>query len=127
MNAKTDVEGSSGLDVAKLLAAIAIIGAGIAGFYYLADQQPVWVRLLGLLVVVGISAFVALQTTAGRGFWRFASDARGEVRKVVWPSRQETLQTSLIIFVAVLIMALFLWAIDSLLFLAVRYLTGQEG
>jgi preprotein translocase subunit SecE len=127
MNAKTEVEGSSGLDVAKLIAAVAILGAGIAGFYYFADQQALWIRLLGLLVVVGVGAFVALQTTAGRGFWRFAVDARGEVRKVVWPSRQETLQTSLIIFVAVLIMAIFLWAIDSLLFLAVRYLTGQGG
>jgi len=127
MNAKTEVEGSSGLDVAKLLAAVVILGAGITGFYYFADQQPLWIRLLGLLVVVGIGAFVALQTTVGRGLWRFATDARGEVRKVVWPSRQETLQTSLIIFVAVLIMAIFLWAIDSMLFFAVRHLTGQGG
>ena len=127
MNAKTEVEGTSGLDLVKLIAAIAILGGGIAGFYYLADSQPLWIRLLGLLVVVAIGAFVALQTTAGRGFWRFATDARGEVRKVVWPTRQETLQTSLIIFIAVLITALFLWAIDSLLFRLVRYLTGQEG
>jgi preprotein translocase subunit SecE len=61
----------------------------------------------------------------GRGIWRFAADSRTEVRKVVWPTRQETLQTLLIIAIAVLITALFLWAVDSILFWAVRLATGQ--
>ena len=84
-------------------------------------------RLAGLLVVVGAAAFVALQTAVGRTVWQFAADSRSEVRKVVWPTRQETLQTLLIITIAVLLTALFLWMVDSVLFSIVRYLTGQGG
>lgn len=124
MNAKTEVENASGLDTVKLLLAAVILVAGIIGFYYL-DAQALWVRLLAILSAVGVSAFVVGQTAIGRTAWRFASDARTEVRKVVWPTRQETLQTVLAIFVAVLITALFLWAIDSILFWLVRILTGQ--
>jgi len=66
-----------------------------------------------------------MQTGKGRAAWRFFAEARAEVRKVVWPTRQETLQTSLAIFVGVFIMALILWAVDSALFALVRWLTGQ--
>jgi preprotein translocase subunit SecE len=126
MNAKTEVEGSSGLDTAKLLAAIVVLAGGIAGFYYL-EAQALWVRLLLLLAVAGVAALIAYQTAIGRAAWGFAVDARTEVRKVVWPTRQETLQTSLAIFVAVLLTALFLWGIDSILFWLVTMLTGQGG
>ena len=123
MNAKTEDAGSA-LDTVKLLVVVALLVGGVFGFYSFADQ-PLWVRLVGLLVVVGAAAFVALQTAKGRAVWQFAADARTEVRKVVWPTRQETLQTLLMIVIAVLLTALFLWAIDSLLFAIVRYLTGQ--
>jgi preprotein translocase subunit SecE len=123
MNAKTE-ESGSGLDTAKLLVVVALLVAGVYGFYSFADQA-LWVRLIGLLVVVGAAVFVALQTAVGRSIWQFATDSRTEVRKVVWPTRQETLQTLLIITVAVLLTALFLWLVDSLLFSIVRYLTGQ--
>jgi preprotein translocase subunit SecE len=123
MNANTEQTGSA-LDTVKLLAVVALLVAGVYGFYMLADQ-PLWVRLIGLLAVVGVAVFVALQTAVGRSVWQFAADSRTEVRKVVWPTRQETLQTLLIIMVAVLLTALFLWAIDSILFAIVRYLTGQ--
>ncbi len=119
-------ETGSSLDTVKLLAAVAILVAGVYGFYAIADQ-PLWVRLVGLLAVVGVAVFVALQTLMGRTVWQFAMDARTEVRKVVWPTRQETMQTLLIIVIAVLITALFLWAVDSVLFAIVRYLTGQGG
>jgi preprotein translocase subunit SecE len=123
MNANTE-EARSGLDTVKLLVVIVLLVVGIYGFYSFADQ-PLWVRLAGLLVVIGAATFVALQTAVGRTVWQFASDARTEVRKVVWPSRQETLQTLLMITIAVLVTALFLWAVDSLLFAVVRSLTGQ--
>jgi preprotein translocase subunit SecE len=123
MNANTE-EAGSGMDTIKLLVVVVLLGAGVYGFYSFADQ-PLWVRLAGLLAVVGAAVFVALQTAMGRTMWQFASDARTEVRKVVWPSCQETLQTLLIITIAVLVTALFLWGIDSVLFSIVRALTGQ--
>ncbi len=116
MNAKTDVEGSSGLDTAKLLAAIAMIWwRGSRAFTTLPSSSRVWVAPARPAGGGRVSAFVALQTTAGRGFWRFASDARTEVRKVVWPTRQETLQTVTDHLCCVLIMALVPLGIDSLL------------
>ena len=112
------------MDTIKLLVMLVLLVAGVYGFYTFADQ-PLWVRLAGLLAVIGAAVFVALQTAVGRTVWQFASDARTEVRKVVWPSRQETLQTLLIITIAVLVTALFLWGVDSVLFSIVRALTGQ--
>jgi preprotein translocase subunit SecE len=123
MNAKTEDAGS-GLDTLKLVVVVVLLAGGVYGFYSFADQ-PLWVRLAGLLAVIGAAVAVALQTAVGRTVWQFAADARTEVRKVVWPTRQETLQTLLIITIAVLLTALFLWAVDSLLFSIVRYLTGQ--
>ncbi|WP_078121445.1 preprotein translocase subunit SecE [Thiosocius teredinicola] len=123
MNAKTEDAGS-GFDTIKLLVVVVLLVAGVYGFYALADQA-LWIRLIGLLAVVGVAIGVALQTAVGRSIWQFAVDSRSEVRKVVWPSRQETLQTLLIITIAVLVTALFLWAVDALLFAIVRYLTGQ--
>ena len=123
MNANTEETGS-GMDTIKLLVVVVLLVAGVYGFYSFADQ-PLWVRLAGLLVVIGAAAFVALQTAMGRTVWQFAADSRTEVRKVVWPSRQETLQTLLIITIAVLVTALFLWGVDSVLFSIVRALTGQ--
>ena len=125
MSASTE-ETRSGLDTVKLLAVVVLLAGGVYGFYLFADQ-PLWVRLAGLLVVIGAAVFVGLQTAAGRSIWQFATDSRTEVRKVVWPTRQETLQTLLIVMVAVLLTALFLWAVDSVLFMIVRYLTGQGG
>ncbi|MCB1722657.1 MAG: preprotein translocase subunit SecE [Gammaproteobacteria bacterium] len=125
MNAKTEQPGT-GMDTVKLLLVVVLLVAGLYGFYSFAEQA-LWVRLVGLLLVVGAAVLIALQTNVGRAVWQFAADSRTEVRKVVWPTRQETLQTLLIITIAVLLTALFLWLVDSLLFSIVRYLTGQEG
>jgi preprotein translocase subunit SecE len=126
MNAKTEVEGASKLDTVKLLLAVLILAGGIVGFYYL-EAQALWVRLLVILGAAAAAVLVAGQTAIGRSAWRFAVDSRTEVRKVVWPTRQETMQTLLAILVAILLTALFLWAVDSILFWVVRQLTGQGG
>ena len=112
------------MDSVKLLASLGLLVAAIAGFYVYEDQA-LWMRLLGMLALVSLAVFVAVQTEKGRGLWRFASQAQVEVRKVIWPTRQETLQTLLIIAVAVLLTSLFLWAIDSFLSMLVLYATGQ--
>ena len=126
MNTKADIDSGSRLDTVKLVIAIAVLSGGIVAFYAL-EAQALWVRLLVLLAVLGGAVAITLQTQIGRSAWSFLSEARVEVRKVVWPTRQETLQTTLIIIVAVLITALFLWAVDSILFWIVRSLTGQGG
>jgi preprotein translocase subunit SecE len=125
MNAKADVENSA-LDNAKLGLAVLLVAGGIAVFYHF-DQYSLLLRVLGLLVVMALAAGVALQSAVGRRIWRFAADARTEVRKVVWPTRQETIQMTLVVFVMVLIMALILWAFDMALLAIVRQLTGQGG
>ncbi|MCG6886868.1 MAG: preprotein translocase subunit SecE [Proteobacteria bacterium] len=113
-------------DKIKLLVAVLIIAAGIGGYYYFVDQPQLY-RLLGLLVVIGLSAFVALQSQPGKASWAFAQSAVLEIRKCVWPTRQETVQTTLLVVVMVIIMGVMLWLFDMLLLWAVKLLTGQGG
>lgn len=122
MSANTEVEASS-LDTIKLLMSVSIIVAALLGFYYF-DAYSQLLRVIALLAVVGVAVLIAYQTVAGRRVWKFATDAKVEVRKVVWPSRQETVQTTLIVFVVVLIMGIVLWLFDMMLGAILRALTG---
>ncbi|MEJ2404769.1 MAG: preprotein translocase subunit SecE [Candidatus Thiodiazotropha sp.] len=122
MNGKSQVE-ASGLDTVKLLLAVGIIVGAIVGFYYLEAYSQL-LRVLGLLVLMGIAVLLAYQTVLGRSIWNFATASRMEVRKVVWPSRQETMQTTLIVFVMVLLMGIVLWLFDMMLGAILRALTG---
>jgi len=98
----TKVEPSATLfDAAKLLLAVAILVAAVLGFYYF-ESAPLALRSLGVLVALGLAAVVALQSMQGQSIWKFIQAARIELRKVVWPTREETIQTT----VAVLIFAL---------------------
>ena len=123
MNVK-DEAGASRLDTAKLAAAALLLIAGIYGFYFFADYSAL-LRVLGLLVIVGGAAAIALQTQIGNQLWHFVGDARTEVRKVVWPTRQETLQTTFIVVVMVLILGIIMWLFDMVLMSVLRLLTGQ--
>lgn len=123
MNAKVETQDSR-LDTVKLGLALAILAGAIFGFYYYSEQSAL-LRVLGLLAAVGLAVFVAMQTEIGRRFWGFVQDSRGEVRKVVWPTRQETIQTTLIVIVMVIIVGIMLWLLDMFLIWAVRLLTGQ--
>jgi preprotein translocase subunit SecE len=125
MSTKAEV-GISGLDPLKLVAAALLVAGGIGGFYYF-EGSSLLLRVLGLLAVVAVSLVIVLQTGVGRRVWRFGVDARTEVRKVVWPTRQETMQTTLIVFVMVLLMSFILWLVDMGLMAIVRALTGQGG
>ena len=118
--------GGAGLDTAKLAAAALLLVGGIYAFYYFAAYS-VLLRVVGLLAISGVAAAIALQTDPGRRLWQFALDARMEVRKVVWPTRQETLQTTLIVIVMVLIVGIVLWLFDLVLMGILRFLTGQGG
>ena len=112
MNAK--VETNSTLDTVKLAFAILILVAAVVGFYWYADQSLLY-RVIGLLVAVGIAGLIAMQTEKGRNYWSLFQNTQTEVRKVVWPTRQETLQMTLIVVVMVIIMAIFLWLLDMFL------------
>jgi preprotein translocase subunit SecE len=118
--------GASALDTAKLVASVAILVGGIAAFYLLGDL-PIAVRWLIVLASIAAGIFVALQSVQGREFWQFVQGSRVELRKVVWPTRQETLQTTLVVFVAIVVMGIFFWVLDMALGALTRALTGQGG
>ena len=118
--------GSSVLDTAKLVAAAAILVGGIAGFYLLGDL-PLVVRWLIVFGALAAGIVVALQSAQGRDFWQFVQGSRVELRKVVWPTRQETLQTTLVVVVAILVLGIFFWALDWILGSVTAALTGGKG
>jgi len=117
---------AGGADTAKLTAAVALLVGGIAAFYWFADQSLL-IRVLGLLVVAGVSIFIAAQTTLGHSIIGFLGNTRTEVRKVVWPTRAETTQTVMAVIFVVILMGVLLWLLDMFLLWAIRILTGQGG
>ena len=121
-----EIEQVSPTDKLKWLSVTILFAGGMAANYHYA-ALPLAYRLIGWFVLAFIMGFVLLQTARGRAFWSFANDARTEMRKVVWPTRQETVQTTMIVVVMVVVVALFLWGIDSILLWAVGLLTGQRG
>lgn len=125
MNARAEA-GSSGLDTVKLVVSAAIIVVGIWAFYFFATYSLL-LRVVGLLALTGGATAIALTSLPGRQLWRFATDSRMEVRKVVWPTRQETIQTTLIVMVMVLLLGTLLWLFDLVLMAVLRFLTGQGG
>ncbi|TCK06011.1 preprotein translocase subunit SecE [Marinobacterium mangrovicola] len=113
MNSKVTSEGSK-LDALKWLVVIAIVAVGVVGNSVFSGESLLY-RVLALLALALVAGFVAFQTAKGRTFFQLFKEAKNEIRKVVWPTRQETLQTTAIVVVAVLIVGLMLWGLDSLL------------
>ena len=99
-------------DKIKFALALLLLVAGLVGFYLLSEQAMI-LRVLVELAGLGVSAVVAWQTEPGRLFFDFAREAVAEARKVVWPTQKETLQTTGLVFVFVIIMAFFLWLTDK--------------
>jgi preprotein translocase subunit SecE len=124
MVAKTEIEITDKLDTVKLLLSIILLVAGIAGFYYYEAEGLIY-RVLGLLVFVLIALGTVYTTNLGQKIVGFGRESRAEVRKVFWPTRQETIQTTLMVLVAVIVLGIFLWFIDMMLVNAVQYLTGR--
>lgn len=113
----------SRFDLLKWLVVVALVVVGVVGNQYY-SAQPILYRVLVLLVLAGVAAFVGLQTGRGKAFFVLAKEARAEIRKVVWPTRQEATQTTLIVVAVVLVMALLLWGLDSLLGWLVSLIVG---
>jgi len=114
------------LDTVKLVVALLIVISAIAGFYFFADQSLLF-RVIGILAAIGVAAIIALQTGKGREIWGFIQDSQIEVRKVVWPTRQETVQTTLIVILMVIFVAIILWLLDMFLGWSVGSLMGRGG
>jgi len=100
--------------------------AGIGGYYWYAEV-PTAVRLLMVLGGVAAAAGLLFWSAQGQVLWQFIQGSRIELRKMVWPTRQETVQTTIVVFVFVLLLGVFFWLVDMLLAWATRHLTGQGG
>ncbi len=114
---------SSGADLPKLVVAGAVAAAAIVLFYVFADYSLL-ARTIGLLAAFGVAAAIVYQTALGRRTVAFFRDARTEVRKVVWPTRAETTQTTLTVIVIVIIVGIFLWVFDMFLAWLFKLVTG---
>ncbi|MFD2232031.1 preprotein translocase subunit SecE [Alkalimarinus sediminis] len=122
MSSKVEVA-ESRFDSLKWVVVVALVVVGVAGNHYFADHSLLY-RVLALLLLAGVAGFFALQTAKGQKFAVLLKDAKSEIRKVVWPTRQELTQTTLIVIVFVLVVALILWGLDSLVSWLVSGLIG---
>jgi preprotein translocase subunit SecE len=113
-------------DVVKQVLSVVLVVAGVAAFYYFSEIQLLY-RVLGLVVVVLASLGLVLATELGQSIWSFVLESKVEVRKVVWPTREETTRTTMLVFAMVFIVGLILWLLDMFLFWGVRLITGQGG
>ena len=112
------VSQGSAFDVVKNIVAIALVFVALAGFYFYSEASLLY-RVLGLVAVVLVAAGIALSTASGKNLLAFMKNARTEVRKMVWPTRVETMQTTLMVVVIVILLAIFLWFVDMLLGLGI--------
>ena len=117
---------SSSLDTAKMLLAIVVLVGSLLGYYIFQEIHAV-IRVLGVVAGVAVAIFIMYQTTVGKSWFHYLSQAKREVKLVVWPTRPETVQMTLIVFVVVILMGIFLWLIDMFFLWAVKLLTGQGG
>lgn len=107
-------ETNSAFNTILWVLAVALVAAGVYGNVYFGGESLLY-RVLGLLAVAIVAALVAFKTTEGKAFWLLLKGARTEIRKVVWPTRQETMQTSLLVLGVVVVVGILLWGLDTLL------------
>ena len=125
MNASTENQPSGSLDSLKWVVIFLILAGAVAG-NYIYGEQSVLIRAVGVVIAIVVAGLIAMQTEKGRTAVEFAKESRTEVRKVVWPTRQEAIQTTGIVLLATLFMAFVLWLLDSALFWLVGFITGLQ-
>ncbi|MFK8054016.1 MAG: preprotein translocase subunit SecE [Woeseiaceae bacterium] len=123
MNDTTQVETGGALDTIKLLITLGLMVGGIVA-YYLLPELALPLRVLFVIGGVIAGALVGLTTHKGRTFAKFVQGSRVEIRKVVWPTRQETTQVTIAVFIFTLALGLFFWGLDSILLWLTRMATG---
>ena len=112
------------VDTAKLALAVVILVAGLVGYYYFADSS-VLLRALGVIAALALAVVVAMSSAQGQVLWKFIQGSRVELRKVVWPTREETIQTTLVVLLFALIGGVFFWLLDWFLLFVTSRITGQ--
>jgi preprotein translocase subunit SecE len=124
MSANTEAQGSGrGLEAMKWVAVAVLLLVAIVGNYLYRDMM-LPLRALAVVILIAAAGGVALLTTKGKATVAFAREARTEVRKVIWPTRQETLHTTLIVAAVTAVMSLILWGLDGILVRLVSFITG---
>jgi preprotein translocase subunit SecE len=124
MSTQTETSESGALDVIKLALAAAALVGGLYAYYYYEPTVAQALRVLMVLAGTAAGIGIAMTSTQGQRLWHFIQGSRVEIRKVVWPTKQETTQTAIAVFVFTLIMMLFFWALDSGLLWLTRTLVG---
>ncbi|MFM2483423.1 preprotein translocase subunit SecE [Celerinatantimonas sp. YJH-8] len=120
----TNIENQSGsMDGLKwVIVAILVVAAVVGNYYY--SNLSILIRVIGVVIAIAIAFGVAMLTVKGKAVFSFAKEARTEVRKVVWPTRQETIQTTLIVLAVSAVVALILWGLDGVFVRLVAFITG---
>jgi preprotein translocase subunit SecE len=125
MNTQAETR-TSVFDIVKQVFSLVFVAVGVAAFYYFSEIQLIY-RVLGLVAIVLVVMGMMLTTEVGRNVWSFILESKQEVRKVIWPNREETMRTTMLVFAMVFVVGLILWLLDMFLFWGVRLLTGQAG
>jgi preprotein translocase subunit SecE len=113
-------------DTAKLIVALAILVGSVFGYYYYASASVLY-RAVGVFVGFIVAVVIAFQSAQGKTLWRFIQGSRVEMRKVVWPTREETFQTTIVVLVFATIMGVFFWLLDLSLLWFTGMVTGRES
>jgi preprotein translocase subunit SecE len=122
MSEKTE-NPSNPMDMLKWLVIFALLG-GVVAANYMYEELSVLYRAIGAVVAIAVAGLIAVSTEKGSTFVTFAKESRTEVRKVVWPTRQEATQTTMIVLAATVVMALLLWGLDGIIVRLVSFITG---
>ena len=120
-----ETKAAAPLDTLLLALAVAALVGGIVAFYALVGQVNVTVRVLMVLGGLVAAAALAYQTAAGKNMWGYVRGSQVELRKTTWPTRQESLQATLMIAAVVLLFALMVWGLDSVLLYGVKLVTER--
>lgn len=123
MNAQAE-QATSVADIVKLVLSPFVIIVGIVAFYHFSDLLMIY-RVLGLVAIVSLAVGICFTTAKGQAVWQFMAESKQEVRRVVWPTRDETVRTTLLVFAMVFIVGLILWLLDMFLFWAIQLLMNQ--
>ena len=123
MNAQAE-EVTSVVDIVKLVLSPILVIAGVVGFYFFSDLQLLY-RVVLLLAVIGAAVGVCFTTAKGRSVWGFMIESKLEFNRIVWPTRDEAVRTTLLVIAMVTIVGLVLWLLDMFLFWGIQLLMNQ--